>query len=79
MRVFETVKITVKMELSEDISNMSGSLGFIFCSFGVLTSTTKLQSMSFIGPLVTEIHQVVFFINLNNSNPLCFVRKPYVT
>ena len=38
----ETVKITVKMELSEDISNMSGSLGFIFCSFGVLTSTTKL-------------------------------------
>ena len=63
--LLETVKITVKMEVSEDISNMSGSLGFIFYSFRVLTSTTKLQSMSFIGPLVMEIHQVVFFVGFH--------------
>ena len=34
----------------------------IFYSFEVLTSTTKLQSMSFIGPLVMKIHNMQFFV-----------------
>ncbi len=78
MSGIETVKITVKIEVSVDISSMSGSLGFIFYSFRVLTSTTKLQSMSCIGPLVMEIHQVVFFINMNNASQV-FSKEPYVT
>ena len=33
-------------------------IGFIFYSFEVLTSTTELQSISSIGPLVTEIDEI---------------------
>ena len=34
--------------------------------------------MSCIGPLVMEIHQVAFFINLNNASHV-FSKEPYVT
>ena len=34
--------------------------------------------MSCIGPLVMEIHQVAFFINLNNASQV-FSKEPYVT
>ena len=37
------------------ISNTNGSLKLIFYSFEVLTSTSELQSMSFVRPLVMEI------------------------
>ena len=39
-------------------SNTKRPLHFIFWGFGVLTSTTKLQSISSIGPLVMEIHHL---------------------
>ena len=41
-------------------SNTKRPLHFIFWGFGVLTSTTKLQSISSIGPLVMEIHYLGF-------------------
>ena len=56
------VKTRVKIELSNDISSMSGSLKFIFYSFRVLMSTTKLQSISFIGPLVFKIEHSIVLI-----------------
>ncbi len=33
-------------------------IGFIFYSFGVLISTTELQSINSIGPLVTEVDDI---------------------
>ena len=40
------------------------SLGFILGDLRVLISTTKPQSISFIGPLVMEIHDLRFCIGL---------------
>ena len=54
------MKTRVKIELSNDISSMSGSLKFIFYSSRVLMSTTKLQSISLIGPLVFKIQHSIF-------------------
>ena len=45
------------------------SLGLIFYSLIVLTSATKLWSMSSIGPMVTEIHHI-FDIASVNTKPL---------
>ena len=38
----------------------------IFYSFEVLTSTTKLQSINFIGPLVMEIHHLQFSVGISD-------------
>ena len=46
---------------SSAISSTKCPMELIFYSFEVLTSTTKLQSMSFIGPLVVEIHHIKNF------------------
>ena len=65
------VKTRVKIELSNDISSMSGSLKFIFYGSRVLMSTTKLQSISFIGPLVFKIeHSNVLITRLYFWNQL---------
>ena len=54
-------EIVKNWDVSPPISNTTGSLKLIFCSFEVLSSTIKPQNMSAIGPLVMEISHIHIF------------------